>query len=391
MADQRTAQLADFFRRKGSPLVPYAQDFVNVADQYGLDYRILPAISGIETQFGKTGVGVTGPFGYGSATSYGNPRRAIQIAGKALGANADTSGMRAYYKNAKTIPEIARIWAPVGASNDPNGTNGGWPSAVSQFFRELGGNPSAAVRGLGPGGAGLASSDLSAAATDAASGAPKGIATISLPDPAAMQKWLKESENWALGGTTSPKRTFMSYADEQAEQNKEKPKEPDFSALYGTLTKNMGQMASTATTPQETFTDVTALPEGAVDSGKVVRGGEGGNWGGSLPIALQLQRLSGITPSSQKRSRRLSASGHPSDHWEGSTTSYAIDLPGRPGDGRTDAAASRIVKALGGPDNWGATGGAYNGKIGNYRVQVLWKTNTGGNHYDHIHIGVRRQ
>lgn len=132
----------------------------------------------------------------------------------------------------------------------------------------------------------------------------------------------------------------------------------------------------------------TSLPTGAVDSGKLLRGGEGGDWGGALQQAVRLQRLAGITPSSQKRSRRHTASGGVSDHYVGSTRSYAIDLPGTPGDGRTDAAAQRIVRALGGPANWG--GGNFVTTRNGYRYQVIWKSNVGGNHYDHIHVGVRR-
>lgn len=132
----------------------------------------------------------------------------------------------------------------------------------------------------------------------------------------------------------------------------------------------------------------TALPAGAVDSGKLLNGGAGGNWGGALSQAVRLQKLAGITPSSQKRSRRNTASGGVSDHWVGSTSSYAMDLPGSPGDGRTDAAAQRIVRALGGPANWG--GGNFVTTRNGYRYQVIWKSNVGGNHYDHIHVGVRR-
>jgi len=132
----------------------------------------------------------------------------------------------------------------------------------------------------------------------------------------------------------------------------------------------------------------TALPEGGVDSGKLLRGGAGGTWGGALAQAMRLQKLAGITPSSQKRSRQNTASGGVSDHWVGSTNAYAVDLPGSPRDGRTDAAAQRIVRALGGPAGWG--GGNFVTTRNGYRYQVIWKSNVGGNHYDHIHVGVRR-
>jgi hypothetical protein len=133
--------LRRYFTQKGSPLSPYTDAFLSAADRYGLDWRLLPAISGIETSFGKAGVGTTGPFGYGSATSWGSPERAIDVAAKGL---ADPKG---YYKTAQTIAQIAPIWAPPGAANDAGG-NAGWPAAVRQFFKELGGDPNAPVRGL---------------------------------------------------------------------------------------------------------------------------------------------------------------------------------------------------------------------------------------------------
>jgi len=139
--DQRASALQSFLQTKHSPLAPYAQQFVNAADKYGLDYRILPAISGIETSFGTAGTGTMGPFGYGSAKNWGSTVHAIDVAAKGLG---DPNG---YYKNARTISQVAGIWAPPGAANDAGG-NAGWPSAVSSFFRQLGGDPNAPIRGI---------------------------------------------------------------------------------------------------------------------------------------------------------------------------------------------------------------------------------------------------
>lgn len=51
------------------------------------------------------------------------------------------------YGRANTIAQIGRIYAPPGAGNDVNGTNGTWPSGVSKYYQMLGGNPGAAVKG----------------------------------------------------------------------------------------------------------------------------------------------------------------------------------------------------------------------------------------------------
>lgn len=121
---------------------------------------------------------------------------------------------------------------------------------------------------------------------------------------------------------------------------------------------------------------------GGVDSGLAFRGGAGGNWGGSMPRALSLARAVGANPSSGKRSRKLTASGNPSDHWVGSTQSYATDLPASGAAG--DALLKKISQALGVPLKSGTWN---NVNIGGYRYQIGWKTS---GHFDHVHVGVKK-
>ena len=51
--DNRADRLARYLASKDSPLVPYAQDFVEISDKYNLDYTFLPAITGVESSFGQ--------------------------------------------------------------------------------------------------------------------------------------------------------------------------------------------------------------------------------------------------------------------------------------------------------------------------------------------------
>lgn len=51
--DVRTLILRDYFTKYNSPLVPYAQDFIEAADTYDLDWRFVPAVTGVESTFGK--------------------------------------------------------------------------------------------------------------------------------------------------------------------------------------------------------------------------------------------------------------------------------------------------------------------------------------------------
>ena len=51
--DTRVKVLTSYLKQYDSPLVPYAADFVETADKYNLDWRLVAAISGVESTFGK--------------------------------------------------------------------------------------------------------------------------------------------------------------------------------------------------------------------------------------------------------------------------------------------------------------------------------------------------
>jgi hypothetical protein len=51
--DTRVKILTSYLKQYNSPLVPYAADFVETADKYNLDWRLVTAISGVESTFGK--------------------------------------------------------------------------------------------------------------------------------------------------------------------------------------------------------------------------------------------------------------------------------------------------------------------------------------------------
>lgn len=52
--DPRLTRLKNFFAGHASPLAAFAQDFLSAADRNGLDWRLLPSISMVETSGGKT-------------------------------------------------------------------------------------------------------------------------------------------------------------------------------------------------------------------------------------------------------------------------------------------------------------------------------------------------
>ena len=51
--DSRVRILREFLEKYHSPLVPYAGTFVKTADKYNLDWKLVAAISGVESTFGN--------------------------------------------------------------------------------------------------------------------------------------------------------------------------------------------------------------------------------------------------------------------------------------------------------------------------------------------------
>lgn len=64
LEDKRAEILACFLAKYKSPLIPFANEFVEAADAYGLDWKLVPAITGLESTFGRQ-------IPYGSYNAYG--------------------------------------------------------------------------------------------------------------------------------------------------------------------------------------------------------------------------------------------------------------------------------------------------------------------------------
>lgn len=91
---------------------------------------------------------------------------------------------------------------------------------------------------------------------------------------------------------------------------------------------------------------------------------------------------------------QLTVNGKVSDHWAGNGADFAV--PDDSHDG--DMLAAHAMVAAGVPwkqaEEMARKGGLYNltptkGQFKGKRVQVIWKTNEGGNHHNHVHIGIR--
>jgi hypothetical protein len=124
----------------------------------------------------------------------------------------------------------------------------------------------------------------------------------------------------------------------------------------------------------------------------VEKGGDGGNWGGSMGRALWFAKISNDymgknIVSSQKRDKKLTADGNVSDHYSGKDDSYAVDLGVSGPEG--DELLKHIMSLFANGKYSDYVGGKwFNTTIDGYRYQIGWESDS--NHYDHIHVGVKK-
>ena len=112
-----------FFRenRRNAPLAKYAEKFVEVANKYDLDYRLLPAIATVESNGGKNNFRSYNAWGWGNK-GFSSFEEGIEVVAK---------GLKTGYidKGRDTVEEIAPIYCP------PNYKN--WARSVNQFMNEI--------------------------------------------------------------------------------------------------------------------------------------------------------------------------------------------------------------------------------------------------------------
>jgi len=103
-SDPRLASLERFFRRASCPAVKYARAFVEAADRYDLDWRLLPSISYVESSGGKSALN-NNLFGWDSGRArFVSPAAGIhevgyQLTHSPLYRHKDTDGILATYNS----------------------------------------------------------------------------------------------------------------------------------------------------------------------------------------------------------------------------------------------------------------------------------------------------
>ena len=126
-ADARAEILRQYMEEHGSPLAPYAQFIVQVADRYSLDFRLITAISRQESNMCRVippgsyncwGWGITGEDSLGF-TSFQD------------GIERVSKGLRENYLNKgyATVDDIMNKYTPL--------SNGSWAQGVNAFMTEM--------------------------------------------------------------------------------------------------------------------------------------------------------------------------------------------------------------------------------------------------------------
>lgn len=124
----------DLSERLPENLAPHAADFQEAAQKYNLDPLALAAISMHETGSGTSkafkaknnAMGVSNSHG---PVSFDKVRDSIFQQAKTLAGPL--------YQGADTFDQVGKIYAPVGAENDPTALNGYWPGGVGAHYAKL--------------------------------------------------------------------------------------------------------------------------------------------------------------------------------------------------------------------------------------------------------------
>lgn len=128
-ADGRAKIVEDFFKGYRSVLADYSGMFIDVADKYSLDWRLMPAIAMQESNGGKRVIKNSfNPFGYGiygSKIIYFNSwEEAVERVGRGLREDYLNTGLN-------TPDKIMAKYTP------PALADGSWARGVKSFMAEL--------------------------------------------------------------------------------------------------------------------------------------------------------------------------------------------------------------------------------------------------------------
>jgi hypothetical protein len=124
--DSRAKILSNFLKQYDSPLTPFASDFIDMADKYGLDWKLVAAISGVESTFGKQ----IPPYSYNAWGwgVYGD--NVIRFKSWDEGISTISQGLRERYMDQWGGEDIYKIGAMYAASS-------AWPGHVEYYMNQI--------------------------------------------------------------------------------------------------------------------------------------------------------------------------------------------------------------------------------------------------------------
>jgi hypothetical protein len=121
--DNRIEILRNFLGKYKSPLAPYADEFINAADYYDLDWKLVPSITGVESTFGKFI-----PFNSYNAYGWNNGDYAFESWKDSIWHVTSVLKNKYIQKGAISVNQIALIYAPPSLS---------WSKNVTFFISKL--------------------------------------------------------------------------------------------------------------------------------------------------------------------------------------------------------------------------------------------------------------
>lgn len=132
--DPRIIALRNFLLDYNSPMYPYADIFIYEADRYGLDWRLVVSISGVESAFGRiTPINTNNAWGWRGGRTENGQRTWSSWNNWAESIADVTRGLAVGYGTTLTPSQIEPVYCPP-CSQDPTHP---WANGVTRYMREL--------------------------------------------------------------------------------------------------------------------------------------------------------------------------------------------------------------------------------------------------------------
>lgn len=129
-SDSRILAMRKFLSDYNSPMAPYADVFITEADRYGLDWRLVASISGVESAFGNL-IPRNSNNGWGWRGGPGGAYSIFESWG--AGIKVITRGLARGYGVNMTPFQIERAYCPPCYANPAHA----WANGVTRFMYEL--------------------------------------------------------------------------------------------------------------------------------------------------------------------------------------------------------------------------------------------------------------